>query len=225
VTGRRIVVAGSSSRAGKTALAETVLRAFPSPAVKFTTTDDVFESCPRGTTCIVCDIDVPFRIVRDGSTLREEGTDTARLLDAAGGHAVLWTIARRSSAEVAWRATERALAEAGRDASPPRVRPVVSPDLVVEGSTVSSLCDPTFVFFVVHPFLKPGRWKDGTRELIGRSDCVVLNRPANETRAPGDEVIAAVRDARPRDLRIADVAAPLASWAGDLVSRLEAARA
>lgn len=217
MSGRRIVVAGSSSRAGKTALAESVLRALPSAAVKFTTTDDVFERCPRGTTCIVCDIDVPFKIVRDEGTLREAGTDTARLLDAASGRPVLWTIARRSSAEVAWRATERAIAES--------VAANGATDLVVEGSTISSLCDPTFVFFVVHPFLKPERWKDGTRELISRADCVVLNRPSTESREPSADVIAAVRDARPRDLRIADVVAPLSVWADDVASRLAAAHA
>ena len=62
-----VVVAGSSSRAGKTALAETVLRGLGggASAVKFTTTEDIFEKCPRGTTCIVCDIDVPFKVIRD----------------------------------------------------------------------------------------------------------------------------------------------------------------
>jgi hypothetical protein len=211
VSERRIVVAGSSSRAGKTALAESVLRALPSAAVKFTTTDDVFERCPRGTACIVCDIDVPFRIVRDEKTLRENGTDTARLAAAAAGP-VVWTIARRSSAAVAWAATERALQAGGAGDG--------SGHLVIEGSTVASLCAPTFVFCVVHPFLKPERWKDGTRALIGSADCVVLNRPASEGRAPSDDVLRAVRDALPRDLRIADVAAPLAGWAADLLPRL-----
>ena len=85
---RIVSVSGACSRAGKTALAESLLRALPAgraAAVKFTTTEDVFERCPRGSACVVCDIDVPFRIVRDPAVLREPGTDTDRL--AAAGRA------------------------------------------------------------------------------------------------------------------------------------------
>lgn len=208
-----VVVAGSSSRAGKTALAETVLRGLggTAAAVKFTTTDDVFEKCPRGTACVVCDIDVPFKVVRDPSTLGEEGTDTARLQDATTGP-VLWTIARRSVAELAWGATMRLL-EAARETGPEK-------GLVIEGSTIASLCDPSFTFFVVHPFLSPERWKEGTRDLIGRADCVVVNRQTTETREPAPEVLAAINEAHPYDLRVADVLSPIDQWAGDLLPRL-----
>lgn len=205
------VVSGSSSRAGKTALAESVLRALggEAAAVKFTTTDDVFERCPRGTTCIVCDIDVPFRIVSDAATLGEAGTDTARLRDAARGP-VLWTIARRSAARAAWDATTLRLDAAG----------AAGATRVVEGSTVSSLCAPDFTFFVVHPFLSPARWKDGTAERLSRASCVVVNRPANEPRDPDPAVMAAIHASRPYDLRVADVLSPLETWARDLVPRL-----
>jgi hypothetical protein len=215
-----VVVAGSSSRAGKTALAETVLRGLGglSAAVKFTTTDDVFEKCPRGTTCIVCDIDVPFKVVRDEATLSEGGTDTARLRAATAGP-VLWTIARKSVAAQAWQATVRLLHQAKADA---RSAPGADHGLVVEGSTVASLCAPDFTFFVVHPFLSPERWKDGTRELIGRADCVVINRQGLEKREPGPAVMAAIHESHPYDLRVADVLSPLDIWAGDLLPRLHA---
>jgi hypothetical protein len=205
-----VVVAGSSSRAGKTALAETVLRSLGSQAaaIKFTTTDDVFERCPRGTTCIVCDIDVPFKVVRDDATLGETGTDTARLRAATEGP-VLWTIARKSMAALAWEATTRLLDGARRD-------------LVIEGSTVATFCSPDFTFFVVHPFLSPTRWKDGTRALISRANCVVINRPQTESREPSPEVLAAINESRPYDLRVADVQEPLDAWAGDLLPRLRA---
>ncbi len=212
-----VVVAGSSSRAGKTALAETVLRGLGSStaAVKFTTTDDIFEKCPRGTSCIVCDIDVPFKVVRDEATLSEAGTDTARLKSATHGP-VLWTITRRSVAELAFQATLRLLNQARADS-----KAGVSDDgLVIEGSTVAGLCAPDFTFFVVHPFLSPERWKDGTRELIGRADCVVVNRQAVEKREPSPEVMTAIHEARPYDLRVADVLKPLDTWAGDLLPRL-----
>lgn len=214
-----VVVAGSSSRAGKTALAESVLRAFDgrAAAVKFTTTDDVFEKCPRGTTCIVCDIDVPFKIVRDDATLGEAGTDTARLRAATRGP-VLWTIARRSVAPQAWVATTRLLDQAREDAG--TTADLGLSDLVIEGSTVAGLGAPDFTFFVVHPFLSPARWKDGTRDLIARADCVVVNRPASEERTPNPAVMAAIHEARPYDLRVADALSPLDIWAGDLLPRL-----
>lgn len=186
--------------------------------MKFTTTDDIFEKCPRGTTCIVCDIDVPFKVVRDAPTLDEEGTDTARLRAATTG-AVLWTIARKSVAALAWEATGRLLEQANTDAGGGG-----GPSgLVVEGSTVASLCAPDFTFFVVHPFLSPERWKEGSRELMAHADCVVINRPAAETRDPGPEVMAAVHAAGPYDLRVADVLSPLDTWAGDLLPRFRAA--
>jgi hypothetical protein len=214
-----VVVAGSSSRAGKTALVETVLRGLggQAAAVKFTTTDDVFERCPRGTTCIVCDIDVPFKVVRDEPTLHESGTDTARLAAATTGP-VLWTIARKAVAALAWEATLRLLEQARADGPSGGA----DPGLVVEGSTVASLCSPDFTFFVVHPFLSPERWKEGTRELIGRADCVVVNRQASEGRAPGSEIMAAIHEQHPYDLRVADVLMPLDTWAGDLLPRLRA---
>ena len=213
-----VVVAGSSSRAGKTALVETVLRGLggQAAAVKFTTTDDVFERCPRGTTCIVCDIDVPFKVVRDEATLHESGTDTARLAAATTGP-VLWTIARKAVAALAWEATLRLLEQAGAEA-----KTGARQDLVVEGSTVASLCSPDFTFFVVHPFLSPERWKEGTRELIGRANCVVVNRQAGEGREPGAEIMAAIHEQHPYDLRVADVLMPLDTWAGDLLPRLHA---
>src|SRR5712691_5605673 len=94
-----ISISGACSRSGKTAAAVSLLGALPAgraAAVQFTTTEDVFKRCPRGTTCIVCDIDVPFRIVDDAAVLDEAGTDTARLADA-GASRVVWAIARQSA--------------------------------------------------------------------------------------------------------------------------------
>lgn len=205
-----VSVAGASSRAGKTSLVECVLRALPNraaAAVKFTTTEDVFERCPRGTPCVVCDIDVPFRIVEDPLVLGEPGTDTARLA-AAGARRVVWAISRAGAIVPAWR---RAAALAG-------------PGLVVmEGSTIVDVARPDLLFFVAHPFLSPERWKPTTAALAARADAVVLNRPQGETREPAREVRDALVSARGRDdLHVADVTAPLAAWAPDLARRLHA---
>src|SRR5258707_1288010 len=131
-----ISISGACSRAGKTAAAVSLLRALPAgraAAVKFTTTEDVFERCPRGTTCIVCDIDVPFRIVDDPAVLDEAGTDTARLR-AAGAARVVWAIARGSAVVAAWAAVQPRLG--GADV------------VVMEGSTITAVARPHRPVFV-----------------------------------------------------------------------------
>lgn len=202
-----VSISGTCSRAGKTALAETVLRALPAGqafAVKFTTTDDVFVRCPRGSACIVCDIDVPFRIVDDPATLGTPGTDTARLA-AAGATGVLWAIARRNAAERAWAALERRLPGHGVT--------------VLEGSTIVPHVAPELRLFVAHPFLSPARWKPTTPSLVAASHAVVVNRMDGDSRSPSPAVLAALA---PFEARVADVAAPLQTWAPDLLARLSA---
>jgi hypothetical protein len=202
-----VSVAGASSRAGKTSLAVGLLRALPpsaAVAVKFTTTEDVFERCPRGTACVVCDIDVPFRIVTDPLVLDEPGTDTARL-GAAGARRVIWAISRASAVRAAWS----------------RVAEMAEGLVVMEGSTIVDVAKPDLLLFVAHPFLAPERWKTTSDALVARADAVVVNRPAAETREPAPEVQAALARARGRaDWRVADVMRPLADWAPDLALRV-----
>lgn len=205
-----VSVAGPCSRSGKTALAVSLLRVAPpgSAAVKFTTTDDVFERCPRGAPCVVCNIEVPFRVVRDEATLGQPGTDTARLGEACGGR-VAWAIARRGAVAPAWAALKGFLAGA--------------PLVVMEGSTIVDLVRPQLLLFVAHPFLPPERWKEGSAELAARADLVIVNRPASERRAPRASVMQTLIGARGRDdLRIEDVTRPLDEWAPDLAARLRA---
>jgi molybdopterin-guanine dinucleotide biosynthesis protein len=205
-----ISVAGACSRSGKTALAVTLLRALPTgaAAVKFTTTNDVFERCPRGTPCLVCDIRVPYRIVEDPRVLSEAGTDTARLGEA-GARPVLWAIAKENAAASAWE----------------KVRSRVSgaETVIMEGSTIVNLASPTLCLFVVHPFLAPERWKATSAALLERADAVVVNRPQAERRGPSRAVLAQLTRLRGKDdLREGDVTRPLAEWAPDLAERLRA---
>lgn len=204
-------VAGACSRSGKTALAVTLLRGLPggrAAAVKFTTTDDVFARCPRGTPCVVCDIDVPFRVVSDPRTLGEPGTDTDRL-GRAGACPVVWAIARESAVGRAWAAVRRMIADAEVT--------------VVEGSSIVPVARPDVRLFVAHPFLSPERWKPVSGPLIAQSDLVVVNRPAGEARAPSPAVMDALAAHRgSRDLVVADVTQPLARWAPWLSARLGA---
>jgi hypothetical protein len=201
----RIAVAGACSRSGKTAAAVSVLQALPhgtAAAVKFTTTEDVFERCPRGSPCIVCDIDVPYRIVQDERTLREPGTDTDRLA-ATGARPVVWAIAKQAAVASAWRTVDGL------------VRGVRA--CVIEGSTVVEMAAPDLLIFVVHPFLAPARWKPTTPALLRRADLVVVNRPAAEAREPAAAVLDALALHRAiREVRVADVTRPLAEWAPEL---------
>ena len=208
---RLLSVSGACSRAGKTAGAVSLLEALPrgaAAAVKFTTTEDVFERCPRGTPCVVCDIDVPFRIVEDPAVLGEAGTDTFRL-GRAGARLVLWAIAKQEAAERAWQAVRsRILAS----------RPEEDFFVVMEGSTVVNLAQPERLVFVVHPFLSPARWKPTSAGLLARADLVVVNRPQAEGRPPAHEVVAEIERHRAgRGFVVADVTRPATEWAGPIL--------
>lgn len=208
---RLISVAGACSRAGKTAAAVTLLRFLGkgnAAAVKFTATEDVWDRCPRGTPCVVCDIDVPFRVIEDPVVLREPGTDTDRL-QQAGARRVLWAIARQSAVKQAWSAVGRRLAGEGQ--------------VVMEGSTIVGQAAPDHVIFVVHPFLSPSRWKPTSAGLLAEADVVVVNRPAEEGREPSPQVLEALAEARGRGpVLVADVTRPLEEWAPDLAVALRA---
>jgi hypothetical protein len=203
---RLLSVSGACSRSGKTACAVSLLESWPrgaASAVKFTTTEDVFQRCPRGTPCVVCDIDVPFRIVDDPAVLGEKGTDTFRL-GQAGAKRVLWAIAKQQAAEAAWRAV------LGRLEGETQV--------VMEGSTVVGIAKPERTLFVVHPFLSPERWKPTSARLLADADLVVINRPESEPRPPAAEVVDAVQNARRgRGYVVADVTRPAATWAATLL--------
>ncbi len=208
-----ISVSGACSRAGKTALCESLLRALPAgsaAALKFTTTDDVFERCPRGTPCVVCDIAVPFRLITDTATLHQEGTDTQRLA-RAGAAPVVWAIAKAGALRPAWQAAQQAVRAAEW--------------VVMEGSTIVDLAAPALHVCVVHPWLAPTRWKATTPARVADADVVVVNVAADAERGPAPEVRAALVALRGRDdLYVADVRRPLASWAPQLSARLHALR-
>jgi hypothetical protein len=198
-----VSISGACSRSGKTAAAVSLLAAAPrgAAAVKFTTTDEVFERCPRGTPCLVCDIDVPFRIIEDPAVLSEPGTDTARLL-AAGAARVVWVIAKPSAVGLAWAAA--------------RARIAAHPVVVMEGSTIVPVARPDREVFVAHPWLSPERWKATSRTCVSRADLVVVNRPAGADRAPAPAVLEALG----RGAVIADVTRPAAEWAAGIVGAM-----
>jgi hypothetical protein len=161
-----IAVAGATSKAGKTLLAEQIIRYCaekysPVYAVKFTTTSDLPSPCPRGAPCTVCDLSDRFRIVRDPQTLLQPGKNTQRL-KAAGANEVLWVISKKSQIANAYAHLLEHL--------PPNAL------TIMEGSTITFLSNPDLLFYIYANHISPARWKDSAEALIGRADFVVINR-------------------------------------------------
>jgi hypothetical protein len=161
-----IAVAGATSKAGKTLLAEQMIRycaAHYSPvyAVKFTTTSDLPSPCPRGAPCTVCNLSEQFRIIRDARILLMPGKNTQRL-HAAGATEVIWVVAKKSQLPTAY---EHLLTHLPEDSV-----------VIMEGSTVTSLSRPDVLFYILANHISPTRWKESAAEIISRSDFVILNR-------------------------------------------------
>ncbi len=161
-----ISVAGATSKAGKTLLAEQLIRYCverysPVYAVKFTTTSDLPSPCPRGAPCTVCDLSDNFRLVRDKETLLQSGKNTARFA-AANSTEVLWVISKRSQLAHAY---HHLLTHIPQEAL-----------LIMEGSSITSLCTPDLLFYIFANHISPARWKESANEIIQRSDLVLMNR-------------------------------------------------
>jgi hypothetical protein len=161
-----ISVAGATSRAGKTLLAEQIIQYCASRgvtvyAVKFTTTTDIPSPCPRGTPCTVCDLSEKFRIIRDPEILLQPGKNTQRLA-AAGAAEIIWIISRKSYLPQAYN----------------HLLTHLSPDAVtvMEGSTVTSFCEPDLLFYVAANHISSSRWKDNAQEILSGADFFILNR-------------------------------------------------
>ena len=161
-----ISVAGATSRAGKTLLAEQLIRYFadqniPVYAVKFTTTTDIPSPCPRGAPCTVCDLSDRFRIVRDPAVLMQSGKNTQRLA-AAGAKEVVWIISRKSY-----------LAEAFQHLIEHLPKNALT---IMEGSTVTSICKPDLIFYVAANNIPPSRWKDNAEQILNGANFIILNK-------------------------------------------------
>jgi hypothetical protein len=168
-----IAVAGASSKAGKTVVAEQIIhycaaRYSPVYGVKFTTTSDIPSPCPRGAPCTVCDLSDRFRIVTDGSVINQPGKNTARLLHA-GANKVLWVVSRKSEIATAYKHLLTHLPE--------------DSITVMEGSTITSLSKPDLLFYVIGRDIPASRWKENAREILRTADFAVMNS-RRETTSP-----------------------------------------
>jgi hypothetical protein len=163
---RIISVAGATSKAGKTELAEQLIaycsrQYHPVIAVKFTTTSDLPSPCPRGAPCTVCDLSDAFRIVTDPAILNQPRKNTHRFA-VAGADQVLWVIARKSQLENAY---QHLLAHIPDHAL-----------VIMEGSTITELCRPDLLFYIFANNIPATKWKNSASRILEKADVILRNR-------------------------------------------------
>ncbi len=183
-----IVVAGISSGAGKTSVAEIVTALLAkqcrTAAAKITVTHGE-RGCPHGGKgCNVCSsLGGDFQIIDRDNIISQPGTDTARLL-AAGGNPVLWTITRDVAITGAWLQMQRLLAGAQC--------------VVIESNTLALHIKPTLTLMIVDPSISRKIWKPSAERLIATADCLIFNeRGTAEKRKSLLEEIARLRQNSP----------------------------
>lgn len=163
---RIISVAGATSKAGKTELAEQIIaycarHYHPVIAVKFTTTSDLPSPCPRGAPCTVCDLSEAFRIVTDPEILNQAGKNTHRFA-VAGADKVLWVIARKSRLKSA---SDHLMVHLPNDAL-----------VVMEGSTITDLLRPDLLLYIFANHVPASKWKGSASRLLAKADIILRNK-------------------------------------------------
>jgi hypothetical protein len=162
---RTIVVAGVSSGAGKTSVAEAVTgilsRQRRTAAAKITVTHGE-RGCPHGGKgCNVCSsLGGDFQIINRESIITQPGTDTARL-QAAGASPVVWAITRDVAIKEAWLEMRGILSEAAC--------------AVIESNTLTEHIRPTLTLMIVDPTVSRKIWKPSAERLIASADCLIFN--------------------------------------------------
>jgi molybdopterin-guanine dinucleotide biosynthesis protein len=175
-----VVVAGVSSSAGKTSLAEAVVKILSAlhhtGAAKITVTHGE-RGCPHGGKgCNVCgSLGGEYQVISRESIIRQPNTDTARLLDA-GASKVLWAITREEFIGQAWTEMSALLNNVN--------------SIVVESNTLALVIKPALTLMVVDPTRSRQLWKPSAERLIATADYIIFNDrgPESKRRALLDEV-------------------------------------
>jgi hypothetical protein len=187
---RTIVVAGVSSGAGKTCVAESMTRALAgrcrTAAAKITVTHGE-RGCPHGGKgCNVCgSLGGDFQVITRDNIILQPGTDTARLA-AAGAFPVVWAITREAAIKDAWREMSLLMSETAC--------------AVIESNTLAQIIRPTLTLMVVDPSVSRKIWKPSAEHLIAVADYVIFNdRGPREKRQERLREVESLRDST-RDL-------------------------
>jgi hypothetical protein len=162
---RTIVVAGVSSGAGKTCVAEALTRLMAercrTAAAKITVTHGE-RGCPHGGKgCDVCgSLGGDFQVITRDNIILQPETDTARLA-AAGGSPVVWAITKENHVAEAWREMSRLMSNAAC--------------AVIESNTLAQVIKPTLTLMVVDPSVSRKIWKPSAERLIASAERVIFN--------------------------------------------------
>lgn len=161
---KRIIVGGTSSHAGKTALGEVLVRTLQPErwaAVKVTVieSDEEIASHFADESRLSEFEERGYVVISEEAIIRQPSSDTGRLA-AAGAWPVLWVMARPHCLGAAWDDAERHLGDLS--------------GVIVESSrlALSLLADLTLCVINLH--VPPSRWKADAPALISRADAVII---------------------------------------------------
>lgn len=177
---RAFVVAGVTSGAGKTSLAEALTRIlskrYATAAAKITVTHGE-RGCPHGGKgCNVCSsLGGDYQLITRASIIKHPGTDTARLAEA-GAYPVIWAITREMFIASAWREMKSLV----KDVS----------CMVIESNSLALTINPALTLMVVDPTVSRRLWKPSAELLIASADLLVFNDrgPENKRQALLEEI-------------------------------------
>ncbi|GEM_PF-3202790 len=167
-----VVVSGVASGAGKTSVAEALIKWFAGKrsvsAVKITVTHGE-RGCPHGGKgCNTCSsLGGEFQIIKKKNIIEQSGTDTERFV-LAGGKPVLWAITKDRAIENAWGEIRNEMNGSNL--------------AVIESNTLACVTKPGLTVMVVDPTVSRKLWKDSSFKLIKESDFLIFNNRGDEMR-------------------------------------------
>lgn len=177
---RVVIVAGVTSGAGKTSVAEAVTtllsNRYPTAAAKITVTHGD-RGCPHGGKgCDVCgSLGGNYQVITRSSIISQPGTDTFRL-SQAGASKVLWTITGEQFIKDAWLEMRSSMND---------IRCAV-----IESNTLALVIRPALTLMVADPTVSRRLWKPSAEQLIASADYLIFNDrgPENKRRALLEEI-------------------------------------
>ncbi|MDR4505388.1 MAG: hypothetical protein MRK01_11445 [Candidatus Scalindua sp.] len=167
-----VSVLGTASNTGKTTVASYIIRSL-SECIRNVSGENIKASglgalkitvrhegvCPRHTQCDTCDThETPFQIITSDEIIREEGKDTACLLNSGAGN-VVWL---QTDSDVERESIEAALGCFDKDKI-----------LIVEGNSLLRVMDADISILVATPSVK--KMKRSAKLLLNRIDIVAIN--------------------------------------------------
>ena len=158
-----ISITGTASGAGKTTVAQFLLRHFGDlSALKITTKHE--GNCPRHTDCDVCEtMTLPYKITVDPIQIEQEGKDTS-LFKNAGAQKVVWL---QTHADHLEKGIEEALTYFNK-----------SDSVLVEGNSFLHTHNADLCILVTTP--REAKIKRSTRQIIPKIDLAVINKYADD---------------------------------------------